>query len=56
MSQRNLRRSSNARITSCGGIEAGERRVDVLKFIEIAKAANLDPLELMGRVLKGVGQ
>jgi transcriptional regulator with XRE-family HTH domain len=36
-------------------IEAGERRVDVLEFIEIAKAANLDPLELMGRVLKGVG-
>jgi len=36
-------------------IEAGERRVDVLEFIEIAKAANLDPQELMGRVLRGVG-
>ena len=36
-------------------IEARERRVDVLMFIEIAKAANLDPLELMGRVLKRVG-
>jgi transcriptional regulator with XRE-family HTH domain len=34
-------------------IEAGERRVDVLEFIEIAKAANVDPMELMGRVVRG---
>jgi len=36
-------------------IETLERRVDVLEFIEIVKAANLDPVELMERVLKGVG-
>lgn len=35
-------------------IEAGERRVDVLEFIEIAKAANVDPTELLKRVLRGV--
>jgi len=29
-------------------IEARERKVDVLEFIEIAKAAGLDPLELRG--------
>jgi transcriptional regulator with XRE-family HTH domain len=33
-------------------IEAGERRVDVLEFIEIAHAANLDPLTLLARVLR----
>ncbi len=33
-------------------IEAGERKVDVLEFIEIAKAAALDPLELMRRVMR----
>lgn len=32
-------------------IEAGERRVDVLEFIEIAKAAKLDPRALLARVL-----
>jgi hypothetical protein len=29
-------------------IEAGECQVDVLEFVEIARAANLDPMELMG--------
>ncbi len=32
-------------------IEAGERRVDVLEFIEIAKGVGVDPTELMGRVV-----
>ena len=32
--------------------EAGERKVDVLEFIEIAKAAGLDPLELLRRALR----
>lgn len=34
-------------------IEAGERRVDVLEFVEIARAAKIDPQELLGRVLRG---
>ena len=33
-------------------IEAGERKVDVLEFLEIAKAAELDPLELLRRALR----
>jgi hypothetical protein len=37
-------------------IEAGGRRVDVVEFIEFAKAANRDPMQLLGRVLKGVGK
>jgi transcriptional regulator with XRE-family HTH domain len=32
-------------------IEAGERKVDVLEFIEIAKAAGIEPDELMRRVI-----
>lgn len=34
-------------------IEAGERQVNVLDFIDIAKAAGLTPQELIARVLKG---
>ena len=33
-------------------IEAGERQVNVLDFIEIAKAAGLEPAELMTRVMR----
>ena len=32
-------------------IEAGERQVNVLDFIEIANAAGLEPAELMNRVM-----
>jgi transcriptional regulator with XRE-family HTH domain len=32
-------------------IEAGERQVNVLDFIEIAQAAGLEPAELMNRVV-----
>jgi transcriptional regulator with XRE-family HTH domain len=33
-------------------IEAGERQVNVLDFIEIAKAAGLEPAEFMNRVMR----
>jgi transcriptional regulator with XRE-family HTH domain len=33
-------------------IEAGERRVDVLEFIEIANCLSVDPVELMKRVMR----
>lgn len=33
-------------------IEAGERQVNVLDFIEIAMAAGLEPAELMNRVMR----
>jgi NAD(P)-dependent dehydrogenase (short-subunit alcohol dehydrogenase family) len=33
-------------------IEAGERKVEVLEFIEIAKAAGIEPDELMRRVMR----
>lgn len=33
-------------------IEAGERRVDVLEFLEIARALRVDPLKLLAEVLR----
>jgi transcriptional regulator with XRE-family HTH domain len=33
-------------------IEAGERQVNVLDFIDIANAAGLEPAELMDRVIR----
>jgi transcriptional regulator with XRE-family HTH domain len=34
-----------------GRIEAGERRVDVIEFIEIARVMDVDPRELFAQVL-----
>jgi transcriptional regulator with XRE-family HTH domain len=34
-----------------GRIEAGERRVDVIEFIEIARVMEADPRELFAKVL-----
>jgi DNA-binding XRE family transcriptional regulator len=35
-----------------GRIEAGERRVDVIEFIEIARVLSVDPHKLLDRLLK----
>lgn len=35
-----------------GRMEAGERRVDVIEFIELAKAMGRDPRELFGRLVE----
>jgi transcriptional regulator with XRE-family HTH domain len=35
-----------------GRIEAGERRVDVIEFIEIARVLDADPRQLFGRLLE----
>jgi ribosome-binding protein aMBF1 (putative translation factor) len=34
-----------------GRMEAGERRVDVIEFIEIARVLGADPKELFGRLV-----
>ena len=33
-------------------IEAGERRVEVLEFVEIARATGVDPAELFSRFIR----
>lgn len=35
-----------------GRMEAGERRVDVIEFIEIARVLGADPKELFGRLVE----
>ncbi len=34
-----------------GRIESGERRIDVIEFIEIARVLDVDPRELFAKVL-----
>lgn len=34
-----------------GRIEAGERRIDVVEFIEIARVLGVDPRVLLGKVM-----
>ncbi len=36
-------------------IERGERQIDVVEFIAIARALGVDELELMGRIVTAVG-
>ena len=35
-----------------GRIEAGERRIDVVEFIEIARALDVDPRQLFGKLIE----
>lgn len=34
-------------------IEGGERRIDVVEFIELARALRIDPVKLLSRVTTG---
>jgi transcriptional regulator with XRE-family HTH domain len=36
-------------------IEAGERRVEVLEFVEIARATGVDPADLLTRAVRAAG-
>ncbi len=51
MSQREFAKKLRRTNNFVWRIEAGERKVDVLEFIEIAKAAGVAPDELMRRVV-----
>lgn len=52
MTQRQLTAKLKRSSSFVWKIEAGERRVDVLEFIEIARAVGADPLDLLRRVLR----
>ena len=52
LSQREFAKKLNRTNNFVWRIEAGERKVDVLEFIEIAKAAGIAPDELMRRVMR----
>ena len=51
LSQQELARRLRRSQSFVAKIEVGERRLDVLEFIEIARALNQDPAELLSRVL-----
>ncbi len=44
-------RSRGHRSCFVGGIESGERRVDVIEFIESARVLGVDPRQLFAKVL-----
>ena len=51
LSQQELARRLRRSQSFIAKIEVGERRLDVLEFIEIARALNRDPAELLSHVL-----
>jgi transcriptional regulator with XRE-family HTH domain len=52
LSQRQFAAKLNRSNNFVWRIEAGERQVNVLEFVDIAKAAEVDPAELLRRVLR----
>ena len=52
MTQRELARRIRRPRSFVGRLEAGERRVDVIEFIEIARVLGADPKELFGRLVE----
>jgi len=52
MTQRDLAARIKRPHSFVGRMEGGERRVDVIEFIEIAKVLGADPKELFGRLVE----
>ncbi len=51
MTQRDLAKRLKRPRSFVGRMEAGERRIDVIEFIEIARVLGADPKELFGRLV-----
>lgn len=52
LSQHELARRLKRSQSFIAKLEVGERRLDVVEFIEIARALGKEPTELLSRVLK----
>ena len=52
MTQRDLAARIKRPHSFVGRMEGGERRVDVIEFIEIAKVLGADPKELFGKLVE----
>lgn len=52
ISQTELADRLNKRQQFVSRIESGERRVDLLEFVMIARALKIEPRDLLGRVLR----
>ena len=51
MTQRDLAKRLKRPRSFVGRMEAGERRIDVIEFIEIARVLGADPKTLFGRLV-----
>jgi transcriptional regulator with XRE-family HTH domain len=54
LSQRDLAKKLNCNVPTINHIEAGQRRIDVIELISIARALELDPVKLFDLVLNSV--
>jgi ribosome-binding protein aMBF1 (putative translation factor) len=52
MTQRDLAARIKRPRSFVGRMEAGERRIDVIEFIQIARAVDGDPKELFGKLVR----
>jgi len=52
LSQHELARRLRTSQTVIARIEIGERRVDVVEFIDLARAVKLDPREVLSRLMQ----
>jgi transcriptional regulator with XRE-family HTH domain len=52
LTQRELARRLGRSHSFVGKVESGERRLDVLEFVELAGALGVDPRKLIGQILK----
>ena len=52
LSQHDLAARLKASQTQIARIEIGERRVDVVEFIDMAKALHIDPLKVLADLMK----
>jgi transcriptional regulator with XRE-family HTH domain len=55
LTQRELAAKMGRTYSVIANIERGERQIDVVEFIAIARALGVDELELMRRIVEAVG-
>ena len=55
INQRELSRQLKRPHTYISKVESGERRIDVIEFIEIARALEIDPTKLFSKVVQKTG-
>ncbi|HEY4214474.1 MAG TPA: helix-turn-helix transcriptional regulator [Steroidobacteraceae bacterium] len=53
MTQRDLAKAMKWPHSLVGRIESGERRLDVVEFVAVARVLKQDPVELFARFVKG---
>jgi transcriptional regulator with XRE-family HTH domain len=55
MTQRDLAERLHRHQSFLGKIEGGLRTIDVIEFVEVARALNIEPTKLLAKVVKATG-